>query len=179
MTNEPICTNGEHMPAGRPTKYTPAMGEKARKLALLGMTDVEVADMLGINPDTLYEWDKKYPEFAETRARGKADADAEMAASLWQRGIGYTHDDVHVTAFNGEVTLTPVQKHYPPDFQSISLWLRNRRPDLWKEKVDIALSGGLTTTAIPYDPAKLEPEQREVLRDALLTMSTSQETEDE
>lgn len=157
------------MARGRPSTYRPEYAEQARKLALIGWTDKQVGEFFGVSPETIYQWDRAFPEFAETRARGKAVADGEMAASLWQRGIGYSHDDVHVTAFNGEVTLTPITKHYPPDYQSISLWLRNRQPDFWKDKVEIGHSGRLGVETIPYDPTALTPEQREVMRDVLLT----------
>jgi hypothetical protein len=167
------------MPRGRPSSYRPEYAEQARKLALLGQTDKQLAEFFGVNPDTIYEWDKKYPEFAEIRTRGKEIADGEVAASLWQRALGYSHDDVHVTAYEGDVTLTPIVKHYPPDFQSASLWLRNRQPDLWKEKVDINHSGRIDTAMAPYNPALLTEEQREVMRDALLTIGPTIEGEKE
>lgn len=122
------------MPAGRPTKYDPSLGEKARKLALLGMTDVEVADIFGVNPDTLYEWDNRYPEFSEIRSRGKTEADARVAASLYERAIGYSHEDVHPSSYQGLVTLTPIIKYYPPDTQAATLWLSNRQGGKWKIK---------------------------------------------
>lgn len=158
---------------GRPSLYKPEYADQARKLALLGLTDKQVADFFGVNPDTIYEWDRKHPEFAEIRARGKVAADGEMVASLWKRGIGFSHEDVHVTSYEGEVTLTPVMKHYPPDFQSISLWLRNRQPDLWKEKVEVNHSGRIDTSMAPYNPELLTVEHREALRDALLTLGAT------
>ncbi len=29
----------------------------------------------------------------------------------------------------------PTVKHYPPDTQAASLWLRNRQPDKWRDKL--------------------------------------------
>ena len=122
------------MPAGRPSLYRKEYAEQARKLALLGWTDAQVADFFGVNPDTIYKWDKRYPVFAVTRARGKEIADAEVAASLFERAIGYSHDDTHITTFQGDVTATPITKHYPPDTNAAALWLSNRQGDKWKLK---------------------------------------------
>jgi hypothetical protein len=34
-------------------------------------------------------------------------------------------------------------EHIPPDIGAIKLWLLNRRPDRWREKVEVANTGGL------------------------------------
>lgn len=122
------------MALGRPTKYLPAFANIAYEFALLGKTDVEVAELLGVNADTIYEWDRVHPEFSEIRSRGKVVADAKVAASLYQRAIGYEHDDVHVSAYEGAITLTPIRKYYPPDYSSAALWLSNRQGGNWKLK---------------------------------------------
>jgi hypothetical protein len=41
---------------GRKTIYSPKMAEIARKCCERGMTDIEIADMLGIGLATLYRW---------------------------------------------------------------------------------------------------------------------------
>ena len=32
--------------------------------------------------------------------------------------------------------LTPIVKRYPPDTNAASLWLRNRHPAMWKERIE-------------------------------------------
>jgi hypothetical protein len=56
---------------GRPPKYDPALCPRARKLALLGMTDAEIAEQFAIHPDTLSAWKKGHPEFFEAIESGK------------------------------------------------------------------------------------------------------------
>lgn len=124
------------MSGGRPSLYRPEYGEQARKLALLGLTDEQIAGVFGVNPDTIYEWDKRHPEFSEARARGKVIADAHVAASLYERALGYQHDDIHITTYQGDVTETPIRKYYPPDTQAAQLWLSNRQKDIWKIRND-------------------------------------------
>lgn len=123
------------MPGGRPTKYEPASHpERARRLALLGLTDDELAIAFGVSPQTIQNWDDAHPEFLATRARGKADADAKVAERLYHRALGYFHDDTHITTFQGDVTETPIVKYYPPDTQAAALWLSNRQGGRWKLK---------------------------------------------
>lgn len=126
---------------GRPTLYRAEFAEQARKLCLLGATDEELANFFEVNLATVSLWKNAHPEFIEAIARGKMLADANMADSLYHRGLGYSHPDVHVSNYLGEITLTPIEKHYPPDTTAASLWLRNRQPRKWRDKQDIEITG--------------------------------------
>lgn len=122
-------------PVGRPTKYDPAFHPVwVEKLAKLGATDVEIADTFDVSVWTIHEWSKVYPEFSHARRQGKSLADAEVASKLFHRATGYQHEETDVKVLNGEVVLTPVVKNYPPDTNAAMFWLRNRRPDLWRDK---------------------------------------------
>jgi transposase len=52
------------MPAGRPSKYNPAMCETAIESGKIGKTLVGMADDLDIDRGTLNEWMKIHPEFS-------------------------------------------------------------------------------------------------------------------
>jgi len=60
------------MPAKGTLKFrvTPVVLERAEKKAREGLTQEDIAKSLGICEDTLYEYKKKNPEFAEAIARG-------------------------------------------------------------------------------------------------------------
>ena len=62
-------------PGGRPTKYTPEMCDIVEKCGDRGDTVPEMAHACGVVVSTLYEWEKRYPEFSEsfTRAQEKAE----------------------------------------------------------------------------------------------------------
>jgi len=121
-------------PAGRPSRYKEEFNDQARKLCRLGATDKELAEFFGVAVSTLNLWKQKHPEFSESLKEGKQLADAEVADKLFQRATGYSHPDVHISNYQGEVTITPITKHYPPDPTSMIFWLKNRRPDLWRDK---------------------------------------------
>lgn len=130
---------------GRPSSYRPEFAEQAYKLCLLGATDAKLADFFCVNEDTVHEWKKVHPEFSESITRGKDAADAEIAEALFHRAKGYSHpeDDIRALAVGGksEIVITPTIKHYPPDTQAASLWLRNRQPKLWRDKMDLEHTG--------------------------------------
>jgi transcriptional regulator with XRE-family HTH domain len=119
---------------GRPSKFTPELIEQVEKLAKLGLTDEELADVLDIATSTLYEWKKNEPQFSEAIKRGKAIADANVADRLYQRAMGFEHDSEEIKVVDGEVERVPIRKIYPPDSVAAIFWLTNRQPGIWKHK---------------------------------------------
>lgn len=124
-------------PVGRPSDYRAEYAEQAYKLCLLGFTDKELADFYGVSEQTLNAWKQKHPKFLESLLAGKEPADAEVAASLYHRAKGYSHPEDKVFNVGGEPLIVPTIKHYPPDTQAASLWLRNRQTGRWRDKVDV------------------------------------------
>lgn len=124
------------MPAGRPTAYTDETAEIVYKLALLGATDVEMADILGVDEKTLNNWKHAHPEFLQSITRGKALADANVAERLYQRAMGYSHSAVKIFMPSGAdaPVYADYTEHYPPDTQAASLWLRNRQSGRWRDR---------------------------------------------
>lgn len=119
-----------------PTKYKEEFKEQVKKLCKLGATDIEIADFFNVSEKTINNWKKEYPEFLQSIREGKEHHDNERAESaLLSRALGYSHDDVHITSYQGEITETPIVKHYPPDTKALEMWLTNRNPERWKKIV--------------------------------------------
>jgi len=119
---------------GRPSKYSQELDEQAEKLCRLGATDKDIAQFFGVTETTLNNWKLRHPSFLESLKRGKDEVDSQVEQSLFRRATGYSHDDVHVSSYQGAVTLTPIIKHYPPDPTAMIFWLKNRQPDKWRDK---------------------------------------------
>lgn len=117
---------------GRPTKYNKEKHPKAAyKLALLGMSNDEIAELMCIDSATLYRWKDCHDEFCEALMGGGALADADVAKSLYERAIGYEHGEEKVFCFQGEIITHQTIKHYPPDTGAAALWLANRQRKRW------------------------------------------------
>ena len=117
---------------GRPTRYKAEYNEQAYKLCLLGATDEEMADFFGVSEVTINTWKKNKKGFLESLKKGKRNADANVAESLYKRACGYEHPDVHISSYEGDITVTDITKHYPPDTAACFIWLKNRAG--WRDK---------------------------------------------
>lgn len=119
---------------GRPSKYREEFPAQAAKLCMLGATDKELADFFEVTLSTISEWKVVHKEFSDALKEGKQLADAKVAESLFKRATGYTHKAVKIMAVGGSVVHEEYDEHYPPDATSMIFWLKNRRPDLWRDK---------------------------------------------
>lgn len=134
-----------------------------------GLTDEQIAKNIGISRSTLNEWKKKYPDISDTLKRGKEVVDVEVENSLLKRSLGFTTTEVtRERALNPEtgkfklVVTKAVTKEIPPDTTAQIFWLKNRRPDLWRDKQNVELSGEIDSN--PF--AGLSTEQLIKLADA-------------
>ncbi len=130
---------------GRPSGYRPELVERAYRMSLLGLTDQQLADFLGISCETLYSWKLSYPEFRESITRGKIEADAHVAEALYRRACGYSHPAVKIFLPSGgsEPIYAPYTQHYPPDTKAALRWLMNRQPALWRDRQEVNVTGSL------------------------------------
>lgn len=100
-----------------------------------GLSDEQIADKMGIALSTFYDWRKKFSEFSEALKKSKDIADIHVENALYKRALGYAVEEVRIKEEYGEVSerVTTI-KHVPPDVGAIALWLKNRRPDKWRDK---------------------------------------------
>lgn len=127
----------------RPTKFKPEFIKAAAAMCRLGATDIEIADGLGIEVRTLYRWKAEDKAFCQALKAGKSEADDRVARSLYARANGYEHNEVDIRVIDQQIVQTPIRKFYPPDTVAAIFWLKNRRPDEWRDKTDISHSGAI------------------------------------
>jgi hypothetical protein len=107
--------------------------DKIIKLAEHGLTDAEIANILDINETTLNRW-KSDPEFLQALKKGKEVADSKVERALYEKAVGYSHEDLYITQFQGDIIKEKIIKHYPPSEVACIFWLKNRQRDRWKDK---------------------------------------------
>jgi hypothetical protein len=106
--------------------------------AKYGAIEEEIARDLGVSPRTFANWKNSYPEFLQALKTAKEVCDDRMERSLFHRGIGYSHEAVKVFLNrDGKVIEHKYIEHYPPDTAAAFIWLKNRRPDRWRDTQQI------------------------------------------
>jgi hypothetical protein len=131
------------MAGGRPSGFKAEFTEQAEKLAKLGATDMEIADFFEVDVRTINRWKISFPEFCQALKAGKDVADDKVIRSLFQRATGFEHEAVKI--FMPANATEPIHTNYRefvvPDTTACIFWLKNRRPDEWRDKQSNELSG--------------------------------------
>lgn len=105
-----------------------------QKACQLGATDLDLAEMLGVSLRTIRNWMSDKPEVAEATKVGKAEADDKVERSLYQRAMGYSQPATKLFMYQGTVLREDYIEQFPPDTAAMIFWLKNRRPDEWRDK---------------------------------------------
>ncbi len=113
-----------------------------------GLTDEQIAVNMGICRDTLNEWKKKYSDISDTLKRGKEVVDIQVENALLKRALGYSYKEItreaQLNSRTGQYELVvtkEVTKEVVPDTTAQIFWLKNRKPDEWRDKKDVEHSG--------------------------------------
>lgn len=132
---------------GRPSKYETEWKDKLPVIqgwARDGLVDEQIAKNMGISKSTLYEWKKRYPEFADALKKGKEVVDREVENALLKRALGYSCTETKREIDElGNVKVTVTTKEVVPDTTAQIFWLKNRKPNEWRDKRDIDISGDM------------------------------------
>ncbi len=122
----------------RPSKYETHVAprlEEIKDWCRNGATDEEIAKRLGISRDSFYQYKKEFSDFSDTLKETKEIVDAQVENALLKRALGYEYKEVTKKVVDGELKVTKViTKHVVPDTTAQIFWLKNRRPDKWREK---------------------------------------------
>jgi len=117
-----------------------------------GLTDEQIAQNIGIAVATLYVWKKKYPEISEALKKGKEVVDRQVENALLKRALGYEYDEVTYETIETDDGVTVeqvtkrIRKHERPDSTAQIFWLKNRKPNVWRDKKETELSGSVDTS---------------------------------
>ena len=118
---------------GRPTTFKKEFTKQIKVACRLGAIDKDLAEMFGVTQRTINAWKKAHPkEFLHTIKENKKPADDQVKKALFQRALGYSHEDVDIRVIENEIVETKIIKHYPPEVGACVFWLSNRDGENWK-----------------------------------------------
>ena len=142
---------------GRPSKFDESNLKLMKFMYEKGYTDKQVASEIGVTYQTINNWKKKYLSFFDSLKDWKLIADEQVEKSLYQRATGYSIEEekLFLDSKLGSVIKEKTIKHYPPDATSMIFWLKNRQPELYREKIDHAISKAVIQVKIDKEDEKL------------------------
>lgn len=102
-----------------------------------GLFDKQICKNMGVSEATLTNYKKKYPEIKEALRKGKEVVDIEVENAMFKRALGYTVRIVEqkIDKF-GDVHNCEREVHIPGDVTAQIFWLKNRRRQQWRDKVE-------------------------------------------
>lgn len=107
-----------------------------KNLRLAGFDEQKIAETLGIGVKAFEFLQYRHQDLRDAFLEAGAMADGMVAQALFERACGSKVEDQCVNVAGDQVVITTYEKSYPPDTASIKFWLKNRQPELWKEKVE-------------------------------------------
>ena len=115
-------------------KWNEKMPRMVFQMALLGLNDQQMSDVIGVSRTNFSEWKKKYPDLLDALVNGKSIADAKVAEALYKCAIGYEYEEEAVfKGKNGSPEVVKVNKYKGPDAWAATKWLTTRQRELWKD----------------------------------------------
>lgn len=125
-----------------------------------GLTIEQIAKNLGISKVTFYKYMNEHIELSEHLKKGKEVVDIEVENALLKRALGYKYEEVTKELLKNKKTgkeelrvTKVVTKEVQPDTTAQIFWLKNRRPEDWRDKKDIEHSGNIKN---PYENLSTE-----------------------
>lgn len=128
------------MPSGRPSKYLSTYADEVIAFMSQGYSITAFAGEIGVSRETLYAWEREFPEFSDALKRARP----KRVLALERQLLG-AKDKMQLT--------------------SAIFALKNADPNEWREKVEVAQT--VTTVPESIDYSSLESDEIATLRDLL------------
>ena len=120
-----------------------------------GLTDEQIAEKLGIGKTTFYKYIQEYSELSELLKKGKEVVDTEVENALLKKALGGKEkllkpmkikqviysDAGKKLKESEEIVMVEEEVLIIPDTTAQIFWLKNRKPDVWRDKTAVEHSG--------------------------------------
>jgi transcriptional regulator with XRE-family HTH domain len=139
-----------------------------------GLTNEEIAANIGVTSKTLYEWISKKREIGDALKKGKAPVDIKVENQLLKSALGFkvtVKKAIKVKTKKNKpgvglieeehIEMVDEEQYIPPVPAAQFFWLKNRRPDKWREKQDINVNTIDDKTRAEVEAMLNEPDETE------------------
>lgn len=135
-------------PGGRPTKYRAIYAKQAAQLCALGAIDMDLARFFEVHRDTIYAWKARHPKFSDAIKTPGDVANDRVERRLYERAMGYEACETDIRVVDGKIVKTEIIRAYPPDTAAAFIWLKNRRPQQWRDRHEMRVDGSMTLVQV-------------------------------
>ena len=157
--------------------YRPDHNRMVFWMALAGLTEPEMASVIGVAEVTLGVWKKTRPDFLAAMQAGNKEAVATAAHSLYKVGNGfklteekivpnrvkeYNPDTGRVVKEYTEILRVPVERYYPPNVNALLRFLAAKHPEVWGDRSEVVHT---STVNHSIDTTKLSAKKLKMLKE--------------
>ena len=121
-----------------------------------GLTEEQIAHNMGISIRTLQNWKQTHVPILQALKKGKEVVDFEVENSLLKKAKGFYETEDRLDKDGNPFT---IRKYYPPDATALIFWLKNRRPDKWRDRKDFDVDMGEQTAGVVILPEIGKPDE--------------------
>lgn len=154
---------------GRPSRYDTEIKDKLPAIqgwARNGLSIEQIAHNLGIHKATLCKYKNEHDELNDALKKGREVADFEVENALHKRATGYDVVEVKEEYSDKDgKKVTKTVRHIPPDVGAAAFWLKNRKPNEWRDKREIGAElqgdGSIVFNIMPASQRPPEEEESE------------------
>jgi hypothetical protein len=108
---------------------------------MLGATNDTLAERFEVCRRTIDNWIATIPEFSAAVRQGREVADVAVVSALFARATGMEQKMTKVFCHRGQPVTANYVAYLPPDVRACIFWLRNRRPEQWRENRPLTAEG--------------------------------------
>ena len=130
-----------------------------------GLTDKQIAENIGVAYSTFRDWIKRFPALSAPLKKGKEVVDRQVENALLKRALGYEYVETTKELTDLGLTVTKqVTKQVAPDTTAQIFWLKNRKPQEWRDKKETEVTGNLNVNN-PFSDLSVEELRKLASRD--------------
>jgi transcriptional regulator with XRE-family HTH domain len=122
------------------TQWNEDRPRQAYKMALLGLTLCQMAEVMDVSPKTLEYWQSNKPEFREMLKAGREKADMKVAESFFLNTQDRYVEEEEVHVYKGVPSKVKVKKFIQGDKWAQARWLALRQKPLWADNSKVELN---------------------------------------
>lgn len=114
-----------------------------------GLVEKQICQNIGISERTFSTWKERFPAITSALKRGKAPVDFKVENALLKSALGHKETVRKAIKVKTEkqkvgegkiveehIEYVDEEVYIPPQVVAQIFWLKNRRPDKWKDKVE-------------------------------------------